>query len=856
MLKQPYIQKIIQYAPVLLFCVALFIIHKELETHEFSGLLKHWNNIPWSVALIACGLTLVNYLLLSLYDVLALRSLGYRTIAYKHILFTSFVSFAISNNTGHAWASGGSIRYRFYQKMGVQGWDIAKISAFLSLTFFIGLMTLGLASIFLAPPNVLNHIDHSYIFYVPILVCAGFLIAYWTIVLFVKKPIKIKELSIDIPSAKTALLQTLLACSDLILASTVLWVLLKDIPGVSFETFLIIFVLAQLLGLVSQVPGGIGVFEGSFLWLSSNVFASSQPAIAIALVLYRIIYYFLPLLLAGIILVLKDFYQYRDKLLQAEKLATRIIPSVVPQIFSIFLFFIGAYMLFSGSMPSLPEKIHWLRNFIPLPLLEFSHLAGSFIGVLLLFLARGIHLKLDAAWYGALILLALGIFSSILTASDWFQIFALASMFIAILISHRFFYRRSSLFKLSYNPIWLSSIALVILGTIWFGFFAYKHVEYSNDLWWQFSYKNDVSRFLRSLIVIGVAILVVLIWQLMGISKPKKPAQINPNELDKIKKVLLNANETQGFLALLGDKSIFWSDDETAFISYSMTQKYWVVMGDPVGNKAAFAQLLWSFKEKADRYGAKIVFYQIGEKNLPLYLDLGLVLLKLGQEARVALSDFHLEGKKRENLRRGRNKLLKLDYQFKILELDQVEASMYRLKEISEQWLKQKNVREKQFSLGSFQQDYLLRTRVAVAISPEGEIMAFANLWETSTHEELSIDLMRYDPASPNGIMDFIFAELMLWGKEHGFLWFNLGMAPLSGLERHPLAPLWHKIGTTIFDLGEEFYNFEGLYEYKAKFNPEWESRYLASPPGLSAPFTLLAITKLIAGSWKGIVKK
>lgn len=117
-----------------------------------------------------------------------------------------------------------------------------------------------------------------------------------------------------------------------------LWILLKDIPGINFESFIVIFILAQLLGLVSQVPGGIGVFEGSFLWLSSNVLATSQPAIAIALVLYRVIYYFLPLFIAGTLLVLKDFYQHRSKLIQAEKLATRIIPSVVPQILPYFYF--------------------------------------------------------------------------------------------------------------------------------------------------------------------------------------------------------------------------------------------------------------------------------------------------------------------------------------------------------------------------------------------------------------------------------------------------------------------------------------------------------------------------------------
>ena len=182
------------------------------------------------------------------------------------------------------------------------------------------------------------------------------------------------------------------------------------------------------------------------------------------------IYYFLPLFIAGTLLVLKDFYQHRSKLIQAEKLATRIIPSVVPQIFALFLFLSGAYLLISGALPTLPNNLHWLSNFIPLPVLELSHLMGSLVGVLLLFLARGIYLKLDAAWYGALILLALAILSSVLTASGWVKVVALLIIFVCILISHRYFYRKSSLFELSPEPFWLISIVLVVAGSTWLGF--------------------------------------------------------------------------------------------------------------------------------------------------------------------------------------------------------------------------------------------------------------------------------------------------------------------------------------------------------------------------------------------------
>jgi len=276
-------------------------------------------------------------------------------------------------------------------------------------------------------------------------------------------------------------------------------------------------------------------------------------------------------------------------------------------------------------------------------------------------------------------------------------------------------------------------------------------------------------------------------------------------------------------------------------------------MGDPVGNQNAFDNLIWSFREQADKNGAKAVFYQASEAFLPYYLDLGLTFYKLGEEAKVNLSAFTLQGKKRDSQRGARNRFSKLGFSFGILTGNQVEQSLPELRQISDSWLMGKNTHEKGFSLGFFDETYLRRTDIAVVRNQEGKIVAFANLWQTVNKQELSIDLMRYDPDIPGGVMEFLFVELMLWGQQQNYQWFSLGMAPLSGLERRPLAPLWHKIGTIIFDRGDEFYNFEGLYHYKAKFDPVWEPRYLAAPTGFSVPFILMTITRLISGSWKGI---
>ena len=178
------------------------------------------------------------------------------------------------------------------------------------------------------------------------------------------------------------------------------------------------------------------------------------------------------------------------------------------------------------------------------------------------------------------------------------------------------------------------------------------------------------------------------------------------------------------------------------------------------------------------------------------------------------------------------------------------------LRLISDAWLAAKRTREKRFSLGFFDEAYLSRFPAAV-VRQGGRVVAFANVWPTGTREELSVDLMRYADDAPPNVMDYLFIRLMLWGREAGYRWFNLGMAPLSGFpNRGALAPLWCRVGTIVYRYGEHFYNFRGLRQYKEKFDPVWEPKYLASPGGLALPRILGNVAALISGGVGGVVAK
>lgn len=826
------------------------IVHHELKPHTIAELINDLQEMPLSVILLGLLLTAVNYLVLTGYDFLALHYLG-KSLPRRNVILASLISFSISNNTGQALISGSSMRYRFYSRLGLSGMDIIKFSLFVSLTYALGATTLfGITTVtsiqLIQTPASMVKAVRLLFWIVP-----AALAAYWSMVVLRKTPFIVRNMEITLPGPGLSLGQTVVAMVDLILSALILYLFVRVHVDLSLHTFLAAYIAAQILGLFSQIPGGLGVFEGTFLYfLGENVPAS--PVFA-ALLVFRLVYYFIPLLLSGAGLLAYELNQHRARVHDNAKIALGYLSHIIPHIFSILLVLSGGLLLVSGSTPTDPTALKMLYKTLPLSVVEASHLMGSIAGVLVLLMARAVRLRIDAAYFGVLILLATGVIASLFKGFDWQEALVLGVMLILFLPSHRFFYRKSSLLAMPFSWSWIGLVGIILVGSTWIGLFSYRHVEYTSDLWWQFAYKGDAPRFLRSSLVVAVIVLSLSAYRLLRV-RPVPGQLPGKDEIEELTPIVFHARETQSHLALLGDKTILWGQNRESFLMYGRTSKYWIAMGDPVGAVQDQETLVWQFRELADQNGAKIAFYQVSKNNLPLYLDLGLVLIKLGEEGRVPLQEFDLKGGKRSGLRQTNNKFTKLNLNFNILEPDGVKNRMAELQRVSEAWLNTKNTEEKGFSLGFFSEDYLCRTRCGV-ITRDDEIIAFANLWETSGKEEISIDLMRYTPDSPGGIMEYLFIQLMLWGKTQDYQWFNLGMSPLSGLEKHPLAPLWHKIGNAIFKYGDNFYNFEGLHAYKEKFDPVWQPRYLAAP-ALKTPSVLLNVTGMIAGGWKGVFVK
>ena len=848
------------FAPALggaLFAAALWVLHHELRAYSYHEVTMALRGLPrWRLAL-GFVLTAASYLILTGYDTLAFRYLAH-ALRYRQIALASFIGYAFSHNVGASFVGGGAIRYRLYSSWALSASEIATIVAFNGITFWLGFLLLTGAALVREPASALPALSLPRGTEPAIgALCIGIVVAYVGWSAFRRTPLRWRTFELRIPPLALTLVQLTLSTVDWLLAGAVLFVLLPSSPTLTFAGFLAAFLLAQVAGLASHLPGGLGVFESVIL----VGLAPHLPGSAVlgSLVAYRVLYYLLPLLSAGTLLGGHELLHRRDAVRRVGGIFGRIVPEILPQALAVTTFLGGVVLLASGATPAIHTRLGWLQTFLPLPLVEASHFFGSLAGVGLLLLARGLQRRLDAAYLGTVALLAAGVVFSLLKGFDYEEATLLSVMLIALVPCRAHFYRRASLLDESFTAGWSVAIALVVLGSVWLLLLSHRHVEYSHQLWWEFEFTSNAPRALRA----TTAALVLLVAAgLARLLRPASPTPPRPSaeDLARVQALVAVSPRTYAHLALLGDKTLLFRGDPSsaprAFLMYGVEGRSWVALGDPVGPAEDARELAWRFRELGDRHGGWTVFYEVGAENLPIYLDLGLSLLKLGEEARVPLPAFTLEGGPRKGLRQTHRRVTTQGATFAIVPAGEVAALLPTLTTVSDAWLSGKNTREKGFSLGFFQPDYLQRGPLAV-VRCHDTIVAFANVLLGGNHEELSVDLMRYVPESaPPGVMDYLFLELMLWGRDQGYRWFNLGMAPFSGFDVRMLAPLWNRAGAFLFRQGEHFYHFRGVRQYKAKFDPVWEPRYLASPGGLALPRILANVAALISGGLSGIVRK
>lgn len=774
-------------------------------------------------ALAAAALTVANLIVMGGYDVVALRGAG---VGARRRWLYGVLAFAWSNFLTLGPVAGPAIRFWLYRSDGAGSGVVQHGIVHIAVAFATALLAWVVAA------GIAVGADDAMAVAIVVGVAPIAAIALAFGLAAVQRRLRGRFTWAAMPAPWTPLV--LLGVLDWSVAAAVFLCVLRATGADAGGPALVRFFLGQAVGIVSLIPGGLG--SADVFWLAS--LRGPDGAVPAALLVYRGIYYILPWAAASLLLLRVAAGRGVRWVTMSRGILAALVAGA------------GVMLLLSAASPATVHRLRRLEEWLPLSLVEASHVVATLTGVLMLILARGLAKGYRAAHRVAVVVAALGAVAALLKGFDVEEAIVLAGA-VGLLLA------QAPLFRLPSHGDWLGwhgvgALVAAVFVFIAFGLATHDPGALASPSLLDFAHRAEVARFLRGAALLG---LVAVAGGLATLLRP--PATFTPPGADAIAEVLaLHARlgrDTNALLVANRDKAI-WRD-AGGFCLWRAIGPYCVVYADPVVPQGAEGAFLDHLMATAAEHDRRALFYQVSAAWIPPLHDRGYHFFKLGEEAHVDLRAFALSGAGQKALRGTVNRAERAGLRFAVVPPDDVASLLPALRAVSDAWLASKHTHEKQFSVGFFDEAYLTTFPCAVIRDAAERIVAFANVLRGPGGVELSIDLMRHLPDAPAGTMDLLFVHLFAWGRDAGYATFNLGMAPLATVGTERGARASERVAHLLFRHGEQWYNFQGLRRYKEKFHPRWQPRYLAYADAWDLMRAMAHVSALVAGGWGTVLR-
>jgi len=522
----------------------------------------------------------------------------------------------------------------------------------------------------------------------------------------------------------------------------------------------------------------------------------------------------------------------------------------------------GLLNLYSLIARPIPQRLAAIEEVFPLEFVHLSRFLTMLIGFALVISSVNIYRRKRRAFQSVLVLSSLSVVFHLIRGLHFEE--ALVSLFLVIVLlsGRRIFTVKSSLqsLPLAFVRAGLGVAIAFAYGSLGFWLIERRHFRF--NFGWRDAileaaryvslvgdpglvpYTRHAAWFIDSLYLISVTAIAYAIYALFRPMVYK--FRVYPRELARAREITQEHGRSAiDFFKYWPDKSFFLSPSEQSFIAYSVGGGFAVALGDAVGPEDETEEVTGGFLAYCAENGWGVAFHQTLPDFQLIYDKLGLRKLKVGDDAIVDLTSFSLEGRARKSLRQAVNRVEELGIRLEIIQSPVPNEILDKTKVISDKWLAISGHRERRFTLGRFDRDYLSSTPVALALNNENKPLAFVNVVPSFFPGETTIDLMRRLPDSPNGLMDFVFVKLFLHLKVRGFRRFNMGMAPMAGFGRQEPSTAEERAIHFFFQHLNFLFRYRGLKNFKAKFATSWEPRYAVYRNPLDLPKLALALRKI-----------
>lgn len=540
---------------------------------------------------------------------------------------------------------------------------------------------------------------------------------------------------------------------------------------------------------------------------------------------------------------------------------------------SLLILLMGIINLTSAIQPALSERLALIKTIFPLEVLHGSRLASALSGFALILLAGSLWRRKRTAWLLTILLLGISIASHLIKGLDFEEASLGLGLFILLAVQRRSFHASSDRPSLQQGLIVLAFAFFFTLIYGAFGFYLldqHFRVKYSlldavrQTVIMFTSFYNPAPEpttsfgkyFIDSIYIIGLSVISFALVMLIRPVLVRLPA--TTSEREQASQIIHKYGHTALVrAALFEDKSYFFCKETV--IAYAARHRGAIALGDPIGPPEQAAESILRFRDFCARNDWTPSFISTLPDNLEAYHAAGLDTVCIGFEAVVDLNAFTLEGSKNKGIRNTISHMERNGYQALIHMPPLDNRLISQLRDISNAWLTFHHGGEMHFSDGWFSDDYIRDNPVIVVQTPDGGMTAFANLIPEYARNEVAIDLMRHYAGTEHGTMEFLFAKMLLWAKEKKYDTFSLGLSAIVSVGEKPDDPRVEQALHTLATQVSRFYNFKGLHDFKEKFHPQWEPRYLAYPGATSLPLVISTLLRVHSGNdflWKFLGKQ
>ncbi|MCI1287861.1 MAG: bifunctional lysylphosphatidylglycerol flippase/synthetase MprF [[Lactobacillus] timonensis] len=827
------IVKVIFVLSVVLFVVvALTSFLRQVDWHKVGTGLASLSPLSILIMLV-CGCLAITPMLGYDFAVVKLLKVDFSPL---YIIRSGWVTNTINNIAGFGGLIGGTLRAYFYGRKNEKKGDVLIAISKITVFLMSGLSVLCWLALLLILTSKTGVHLHRYILW---LILGGCYSPLLIIITQARETQLFADLTVKLESFViiSSTLEWLLVALFFILVGFMMGI------HVPVAAVLPLYVIAQIVGILSMIPGALGSFD-IIMMMELSMLGVHKSTAVIWLLLFRVFYYLVPLAIS-LIMSLAQLSQKVNNYF--DDLPRQALHQLAYYLLTTFMYLSGILMLLAACLPDLTTGNKFLMKFYPFTFFFLHQLTTMLFAIALLACARGLQAKLTKAYWPTLVILGIGIVNTIWNLGTISLTVFLVFVFILVLMSRRTLYRKKfvySLGKLIFDiTIFFGSLAIYfVIGVI--NRPRYLAAHHIPDFLLFPGEKIWLSGFVG--LLLGLVVMFIMMGYFTTANDPF--LAVDSFRADRIRKVIdqFGGNETS-HLAFLRDKFLyFYQQDgqDQLYLMYQLKYDKIIVMGEPVGNQAVLRNAFIDFINKADLYGYQPLFYEVSEKTTMMLHEFGFDFIKTGEDGRVNLANFTLAGKRQRSQRALMHKFDREGYQFSIEQPPFSDPLLNEMRTVSNDWLGDQV--EKGFSLGFFEDYYVNQAPVGIVRNKDGRMVAFATFMPTGSKKLLTIDLMRHSKDAPSGIMDKVFISMFLYGQEHGYQEFDLGMAPLSNVGQSRFSFLEEKIAHFIYEYGYRFYGFQGLRRYKAKYADRWEGRYTVYRKKNSIISNILALVIVI----------